>query len=234
MRHSCIILMLIFWELSWSSTPQDRLYSSFVDDNISSWKTVIDSLQKDKSDNDNLITIIDAQYGYIAWAISEGIKRDAEHYISLMENNLKKLEQTGGKSAELYAYRGALMSYKLGLSKWKAPVLGPKILEEINKALEISPNNTLALNLKANSLYYRPSVFGGDKNEALKIYLKCEKIMQEYRMDWKYITLLITMAQLYESLDNKTKAIEYCNKILKIEPNFKWVKNVYLPKLTSK
>jgi len=234
MKQLIIVIMILISNISWAQTARERLYNRFVADDISSWRGIIDSLQQYRTQNNNLLTVIDAQYGYIAWSLAENKRSEAEKQIPQMESNLKELLSKYDYSAEYHAYNGALLSFKLGLAKWKAPILGPKILEETDKALRLSPYNPLALNLKANGLYYRPSILGGDKIEALRIYLQCEKIMEEINTkDWKYITLLITIAQLYESSGNTRAAIEYCNKILKSEPNFKWVKETYLPQLLS-
>ena len=49
--------------------------------------------------------------------------------------------------------------------------------------------------------------------------------------NWNYIATMLCYAQAFEKLGETEKAIEVCQKILKIAPTFVYVRDVYYPQL---
>jgi tetratricopeptide (TPR) repeat protein len=107
-----------------------------------------------------------------------------------------------------------------------------------NKAIEIDPNNYFAYLQLANIYYYAPAIAGGSKVKAMDYYLKALNIIERnpemLKNNWNYLNLLVTIINCY--IDNKQydKALQYAKKVLKIEPNFLWVKNQIYPELIKK
>ena len=54
------------------------------------------------------------------------------------------------------------------------------------------------------------------------------------QQNWNYLSLLTSIAKAYEVTGRKAMAKLYYEKILKIEPNFMWVKNELYPKILNK
>ena len=56
-----------------------------------------------------------------------------------------------------------------------------------------------------------------------------EKDPIEMRNDWNYLNLLTNLVESYIEIKEYDKAEEYFQLILKVEPNFLWVKNELYP-----
>ncbi|MBP6577255.1 MAG: tetratricopeptide repeat protein, partial [Chryseobacterium sp.] len=184
------------------------------------------------------LELINYQYGYIGWCIGNKKNNVAEQYIQLGESNIAVLEKSGYKPSWINSYKSAFYGYKIGLNKLKAPFIGPKSVECAELSMKQDAENPYGFIQFANSQYYMPAVFGGSKSEALKYYMKAEKIMEknqnQIKEDWNYLSLLSMIAIAYTELNDYKNAKEYYNKILNIEPNFLWVKNELYPKLLKK
>ena len=47
--------------------------------------------------------------------------------------------------------------------------------------------------------------------------------------DWNYLSLLVTMAKAYDKIGQKNTAKAYYEKILALEPNFRWIRDELYP-----
>lgn len=107
----------------------------------------------------------------------------------------------------------------------------------VNRALRLDPNNPQILFDKGNFLYYPPKVFGGNKKEAFKYFLKAISILERQnktQYNWVYLQLLVVAGHSYELLGDYNRAEQYSLKVLKIAPDFKTVKDNLYPKLKTK
>ena len=73
-----------------------------------------------------------------------------------------------------------------------------------------------------------------NKQNAIKYFTKSVDLMSKsqpilYR--WNWCATRLCLAQAYEKTNQKDKAIQICNETLKVYPNFKYMKNTYLPSL---
>ncbi|MDO4790765.1 MAG: hypothetical protein Q3998_07380, partial [Porphyromonas sp.] len=165
----------------------------------------------------------------------------AKTYMKRIENRLDLLKKRQIRPALLSAYESACYGYQVGLNKFKAPFLGQKSIAAAEKSVKTDPNNAFGYVQLGNIDFYRPAIFGGSKQEALKYYLTAEKLYLSSMKtgngagkDWNLLSLWIQIAQTYESLDEVKRADEYYKKILTAEPNFKWVKDELYAKFKQK
>jgi len=129
------------------------------------------------------------------------------------------------------------MGFKIGIDKCKAIFLGSDSKNSINKAMQLDPLNIQAIIDKGNLLYYSPRLFGGDKKEALGYFLKGVKLMErnkETYQNWVYLNLLTMIANVYEKTDKLEDAKLTYEKIMRNEPDIKWVKDDLYPQLLAK
>ena len=115
----------------------------------------------------------------------------------------------------------------------KAPFLGPKSINAAKQSMEENSANPYGFIQYANAQFYMPPIFGGSKKEALKYYLQAQNIMEEDTIElhknWNYLSLLTNMAEAYTEIKEYENAEKYYKQILKIEPNFLWVKDELYP-----
>lgn len=197
------------------------------------WKSVIDSIetvQKNKS-NAEYLELLNYQYGYIAWCISEKKYTEAEMYLKKAENSLTILLKKNYNLSMLYAYKAAFVGFSIGISFYKAPFIGAKSYEYAKKALKLSPKNAFAYQQLGNIKFYSPKLFGGSKNEALANYLKALQIMEKtpnnLQYNWNYINLLSNITMTYKKIGNNLLQKKYYKKIRKLVPQCEWIKELY-------
>lgn len=138
-------------------------------------------------------------------------------------------------TAETYALKGAFVGFRIGVNPIKAPLLGQSCSKNIDKALSINPLSIQANIEKANILYYSPSAFGGDKTEAKRYYNKAISLFESSpeltNNNWIYINLLTKVAQINTAEKKYNDAKIIYEKIMKIEPNYPYVKSRLYPQL---
>lgn len=234
-----IILLLLMAATGMKASYKSQIYKAFISNNMNLWKKTVDEMnaQKVKS-NDFRLELLNYEYGYIAWCIGNKKMDWAETYIRQGEANINVLDKAGNYKAWVSAYQSAFYGYRIGLNKMKAPFIGPKSVDCARMAMQQDAENPYGYIQYGNSQFYMPQVFGGSKKVALAHFLKAQKLMernpQSLANDWNYLSLLTMIVKSYTALDDYASAKTYCEKILKTEPEFLWVKKELYPEILHK
>ena len=203
---------------------------------MSTWKTKIDSLQKEKEVGHLSIAsqwqLLEYQYGYIAWAISKKktMKREADDYLEVAKVNLSDLVQLSGKTSLSNAYNAAFVAYEIGITPFKAPFIGLKCMKYGETAVKQDSTNYFALIQYGNIMNYMPKAFGGSKDKALVYYKKAREIMRKdevlYKENWLYMNLILTIADIYKNKNDYEATKQYYLEALELEPGYKFVEEL--------
>jgi len=213
-----------------------EIYNAYIRNNMAAWKKIIDRMQnQERKSNENLLSLVNYQYGYIGWCIGNEKEKEAETYISLARYNLAVLERNNFNLSMVYTYFAALYGYEIGLSLIRAPFIGPKSMKYAENALKLDQGNPFAYMQMGNIQYYMPSMFGGSVNEAIRYFLQAKVLMENNQeailQDWNYLHLLTLIVQAYTDVEDYRSAKAYCEIILKIEPRFLWIKDELYPQV---
>ncbi len=238
-KYTAYLILFLFLFQSAVAIDKEEIYKAYINGNMSQWKLLIDEMyQQNQNSNDYILELINYQYGYIAWCIGNKEYDLAQYYLDKATTKLEILEKEKYKLTDVYAYKSAFIGYHIGLNLYKAPFIGNKSLKFANQSIELDRTNYFGYIQLANNLFFRPEVFGGSKTEALEQYLKAQTLIEKNSdltdQNWNYLSLLVAIARAYEEMDKFDMAKNYYIKILKIEPNFKWVKDELLPALNKK
>lgn len=215
------------------------IYNAYITSDMALWKKTIDDMQKQNNKNAAyILELINYQYGYIGWCIGNKKYDEAKQYIALGEKNIEKLKKINYQLSMLNAYKSAFYGFRIGLNKLQAPFIGPKSVDCAKLAIQLDANNPYGYIQIGNSEYYMPAAFGGSKTNAIEYYKKARMIMESdsvmIKNDWNYLSLLTQIALGYEELEQYNKAKAYYDLILRIEPQYKWVKEDLYPKFIKK
>lgn len=237
--YKIIFLLLIFFSLNLKASNKSDIYSAYVGNNMSRWKSVIDQMNSaGTKSNDFLLELVNYQYGYIAWCIGNKKTDDARKYLKLAEKNLVALSSDIQNTSMVNAYKAAFYGYRIGLNKLSAPFNGPKSVDCAKLAISSDKENPFGYVQYANIQFYMPAIFGGSKKEALEYFIKARELMERnkdaIKGNWNYLSLLIVIAQSYSYMDDFKSSIDYMDMILKIEPDFSYVKNELYPQVLTK
>jgi len=208
---------------------QCAFFESYRAGNMAPWPALIAEMEKAKSSDLAWQTeMVKAMYGLVGYQIGAKRKDLAKVYVDKADIYLDKLLEDYPNNAPIHSISGALYGYKIALSFYKAPFLGPKSMYHIDKAIELDPSEPMGYIEKGNSLMYRPAVFGGDKKEALIFYRKALKLMEENRnslkCDWQKMLLrAFILKGLYET-NQAAEANTFLENMKKDYGSMEWIK----------
>ncbi len=225
-----LTVSLLFTGIVFGQTAlQKELYQAFLYNDVSKWETATLNYEKraNLNNNSDLLELIHCYYGYVSVLIDKKQNTKATNAIKKAETYIEKVLKSDPNNALATNYKGIFISYHVSLNKVKAATMGKQILDLLDKAYKLNPNDVQILFDKGNSLYYRPKVFGGDKKEALKYFQKAISIIEKQKNtneNWMYVQMLFLEARCHELLGNEDLAKKGYEKTLKIEPRFKLTK----------
>ena len=208
-----LIVLLVFTALVASAQKKDLAYyqcaffESYRAGNMTPWPALIDEMESEKSTDVIWQTeILKAMYGLVGYEFGLHDKETARTYVDKADVLLDNLLEKYPRNAQLHSLAGAFYGYKIALAFYKAPFLGPKSMEHIDKSIKLDPSEPMGYIEKGNSLQYRPAVFGGDKIEALKFYQKALALMEtknDSKCNWQQMLLrAFILKNLYETNQN--------------------------------
>lgn len=206
---------------------------------MKAWKQVIADMEKSplaRTDTTFTERLLNYQYGYVAWHLGNHNEEEAERVLIQADKNLIWLESKKFNPVLTHAYKASISGFWIGVSYWNIPSYAFKTSSSAEKAIELDSTNAFANIQMANIRFYQPVVLGGSKKEAIQYYLKAETIYEKLdltaiKTDWVYLNLLATLAQSYDKFGELKKAKKYYQKLLTIQPSYKWVSDTMLPDL---
>lgn len=217
-----------------AQSTQQKIYECYVFNDIATWKQVVDSLQQVKSLTDTQNeTLLNYEYGYVAWCLSKKVnnKTEAEKYLNKAYLHLETLPKTSNYEATVLAYHAAFVAYEIVLSPIKAPFIGSKSIKYAKKALSLDSLNYFAHIQMGNIYYYMPPLLGGSTPKAIKHYTQAKQLMQQqhiHQQNWLYMNLLLTIADAYKK-EKDWKMVKSCyDEALQMQPNYPYIiENLY-------
>lgn len=220
---------------------QSRIYQAYIEEEMENWKKVLEQMNfrfESTGDKALLYELAEAEYGYIAYCLSVKNKKEAEWWLDAADEQIKVLLEWQEDNPRFYALKGALFGLRIRLKPARVAKYGKLSAEANEKALELGPNEPQAWMEKANISFYKPSFVGGSKKDAVKFYEKAVRLYESsperLHKYWLYLNCLAGLGLAYEETDQLQAAREVYEKLLKIEPSFRWVKEDLYPGLIEK
>lgn len=238
-KYFIIVILGVLFALNVHADNRSEIYNSYINNHMPVWKLLIDQLSNNsEKDDGQLNELVNYQYGYVAWCLGNNHKDEAVAYLKLAENNLKLLEKRKYNPSRVNGYKAAFYGFRIGLSMFSAPFLGPKSAACAKQSILLNPDDPFGYIQSGNIQMHTPALMGGSKTEALKLFLKAKLLMEknseEIRGDWNYLSLLTSVAKAYDSTGDYPKAKLMYEEILRFEPGFKWVRDELYPQLIKK
>lgn len=229
-----VILLMIFPVLLATAQKKDLAYyqCAFMDSyragNMAPWPGLIAEMEKTKSTDLLWQTeMIKAMYGLVGYQLGAKKKEEARKYVEKAGAYLDKLLEAHPRDARLHSLAGAFYGYRISLAFYKAPFLGPKSLDHIEKAIKLNPREPMGYIEKGNGLMYRPAAFGGDKMEALAAYRKALALMEgqnNLKCNWQQMLLrAFILKALYET-NQESEAEAFLQAMKKDYGSLEWIK----------
>lgn len=214
-----------------------RLYETYVKDQMPEWERIITDMEnvyEDSGDQSLLYELCFAYYGYIGYLISLEEDKLAKEMLNNAMKRTKILEESMENKPEVLALQGALIGYRIILSKFSSMFLGPKALRYIKTAYETGDNCFNCQTEMGNMKFYTPKFLGGSKPEALPFYEEAVRIVENSSLktdrDWIYMNTILLLANAYKETGQMDKACELYEALLAYEPGAQWIREDLLSK----
>jgi len=209
---------------------EHQFYTAHVTNSNLSWKVSLQQVEENLEEANQLLL---AKGYYAAAGTALGNKEETLASKLLDKGHLlvNKLLKSNKNSAEANALLSVILGLKIGLSPMKGMLYGNKSSRAANKGIQLAPDNAFTNFVQGNSLFYTPSMFGGDVKESIVYLEKAISIyaQKEVLQNWEYMNTLVLLGQAYHAQGNYTKAKTTFETALGIAPNFGWVQYVLLP-----
>ena len=209
---------------------REKLYTYYVREEMDSWKGIIDEMEMKyhrSSNRDLLYELCFTYYGYIGFLIQQERDREAKILLDEALERSRILEKVFEGRGDILALRGALLGYKLVLSKFTAPLVGPKALKYIKRSQDYG---SLYFNCNmemGNMLYFSPRYLGGNKEKAIQYYEEAVSMLEKGPLKrdrhWLFLNTVLLLANAYVETGQKTKACRLYRQMLEYEPEATWI-----------
>ncbi|MCF8360239.1 MAG: tetratricopeptide repeat protein [Prolixibacteraceae bacterium] len=235
-----VLLLLLFFVLSaaksYGETVEElkkRFQDIFLYGEISDWKPIVDSLRMETLSEEKDNVLLYGEYGLIGYYLGYGEKRKAREELEIYKNHVERCLRKNPYDATLLAFRAAHVGFSIWINPLKALFLGGESQYYVEESLKHRKDGEpMPLFEWGNTLFFRPALFGGDKDKALELY---NTVTEMYENDdpnnWMYYHMRTWLGQVYTRMGDKDKAREIYKDILKDVPEYKWVKDELLPDL---
>lgn len=247
-RHLQLILSLSLLNMHLSVAQQatifqarEAVYRGYIQDEETHWQKGLELLrqacgQPVSCSEAMRYELALTEYGYIGFCLAHEQKEKAQSYLESCEAHARSLLGTSYE-AEVHAILGGLMGIKMGLSPASAIWIGPKSLKHIEAATQKGKDKAAGWVETGNMRLHSPALFGGSVDKAIHCYQKAIRLFEQRpeaeRRCWLYLHAYAWLGQAWQKKGMKAEARKVYEQVLKIEPNFRWVKNELLPALSE-
>ena len=194
-----------------------QLYEAYITRDMSVWEHYIDSADWDSLDTEQRKQLLNYEYGFSAYML--GI--DVEKGKKLIQRFATHLEAIKGELQEerYCAYLASVYTYQLALNRGQLVKYAKRIFSNIERAMELNPNDPFVLSMQGNVEFYSPF---GNKKTALGYYQKADSLYGITGADyerWNRRAVQLTYIQCLDKQRRSDEAIALCEKLLAEEPN---------------
>ena len=232
----CSAFMVLPAPLNAQTKYNKSIYNAYITGDFSKWFVIIKTIEQNREavTLEQKMELLSYYYGYTSHLIRSKEYDKALKIIPAGEKYIAEILKENKHNPTVHSYKAAFLGFQISINKLKAFSLGAESSDNLNFALKNDPNNIQALVDKGNSLFHLPGIFGGDKDEAMKLYLKAMKLMEQNGKtdeNWFYLNLLTIIGKSYQKMGKLPEAKLTFEKILRKEPNYLLVKMVLYPDL---
>ena len=152
-------------------------------------------------------------------------------------DHLKTATDLDPTLADAWALLSGCYGQRMGLDPMRGMSLGPKANDAMSNAKDLAPENPRVWIIDGTSDFFAPSMFGGDKERALRKFKKAarlaarESVEDPLRPDWGHAEAHAWIGLAHLKAERYEKARTAFETALDVNPKFGWVKYVLLPKL---
>lgn len=214
---------------------KEQMYRAYITQNMALWDDYLHHFDWKTLNNASRAEYIGYEYGYVAAAIDEK-QPDAKQHIDAFLAHIEAMEGVLPPST-LLTYRSSHAAYRAKAYPFEFASMGVKAMNMAKEAVQKDSLDVLALNLLGCVDFYAPALFGGSKERALQSFRTARRVYEERGdtvCNWNYTASLMQMAMCLDKTGHTDEAVALCRKMLAVDPDFRFIRDEYLPSLLKK
>lgn len=194
-----------------------QLYEAYTTRDMSVWEHYIDSAEWDSLDTEQRKQLLNYEYGFSAYMLGVDVEKGKQ----LIQRFASHLEMMKGELPEerYCAYLASVYTYQLALDKSQLMKYAKGIFSNIQRAMELNPNDPFVLSMQGNVEFYSPF---GSKKTALEYFQRADSLYGISGTDyerWNRRAVQMTYIQCLSKQRRGEEAIALCEELLAEEPN---------------
>ena len=212
-----MLILLMVSSMCHAQYSNHQLYEAYITRDMSVWEQYIDSADWDSLDIEERKQLLNYEYGFSAYMLGADVEKGKR----LIERLATHLEAMKGELPEerYCAYLASVYTYQLALDKSQLMKYAKGIYNNIERAMELNPNDPFVLSIQGNVEFYSPF---GSKKAALEYFQKADSLYSVAGADyerWNRRAVQLTYIQCLDKQRRSDEAIALCEKLLAEEPN---------------
>lgn len=207
---------------------------------VSKAHEMLQSAHLQSPSRETLYFLAQAEYELVRLGVGD---RESKLYERFLDPALEKVESIMKKHREWsegQALYSMVQGYRIARNPLNAMTAGPRAYYSAEEAIRLDSANPRAWLVRGIAKLNAPSMFGGDKNEALESLKRAISLFERETTgqwnlpDWGYLDALVWGGWAYEQTERPTEARASYLKALATEPRAKWVQEMFLSPLERK
>ena len=217
MKLKYLLILLMVSSMCHAQYSNCQLYEAYITRDMSVWEHYIDSADWDSLDTEQRKQLLNYEYGFSAYMLGIDVVKGKK----LIQRFATHLEAIKGELQEerYCAYLASVYTYQLALNRGQLVKYAKRIFSNIERAMELNPNDPFVLSMQGNVEFYSPF---GNKKTALGYYQKADSLYGIAGADyerWNRRAVQLTYIQCLDKQRRSDEAIALCEKLLAEEPN---------------
>ena len=171
---------------------------------------------------------------------SDDAEEQREQILGHATEHLKQATNIDEEMADVWALLAGVYGQRMGLNPMKGMLLGSDASSALERAKKLEPDNPRVWIIDGTQDFFTPSMFGGDKEQALKSFKKAAQLAQQESIDdplqpsWGHAEAYAWIGVAHMEAERTDEARAAFHNALDVNPDYGWVKSVLLPELKER
>lgn len=224
LKYLTILFFIVISNISVGQVSFCYFKETYAVGNLDGWEVEIRKIEEQHGRNfEVMANTLTARYGFMGYLLGKNENAKVRRLLDETEKLLEEWLKKKPGNSRLLGIKAGLIGFRIGISPMRAPFLGQRNLDAFEEAIKNNPSEPMGWLEKGNSLFYRPSMFGGDKKEAENAFRMALQQAKADDCDWLYSFITVRLFEAYKA-NGKTSEAEAIRKQLQQKPGyFKWI-----------
>ena len=235
MRKLLLFILLSCGGLTYGQFTQEQMYHAYLTEDMPYWQQYLDQTDWSTLDQEEKLRYLNYEYGWIG-AVVDTKPKNIREYVDAFLAHIEEMTPLLPAGTRL-TYMSSYWAFRAKLNDWAYAKFGLRAKNIAEEAVQADPEDPLAVTLVGCVDFYAPSIFGGSKPRALKAFYKAVDLFRQNGdtvLNWNYASAQLQLMMCLSKTKNYTDAKMLADSVLQQNPDFRFVREVFLPELQKK